>query len=444
MPHELTEVKIRTLTKLPDAAAEQLSADLCVVGAGIAGMSAALTAADLGRRVVLVDALPVLGGQCANSLIGLFCGVYGNGPDYQQLTHGIFDPMFSELEKTGDLSYNKRHTITVNYDENAVGRWMENQVVEKGIVPVTGASILDVENEGGHLRAVTFATRYGRLRVAAESFIDASGDAALTWEAGLECRVPERTIWGSQQLRLENLDPEFAPAPDELARRVHDKAEQYGLPRRDGLAFFFPGRDTAVMNMTHVEAPLEAVEASAAQLRGKDQADRVVGFLRTEFPEAFGRATVRLYGFPGRRQTRWIAGEHQLTVDEVREGTKFDNAIARTAWPIELHDRPEGYVWEQFDSDHVHYVPLGSITPRGAVNLLAAGRCVDGDAAALSSVRVMGPCAAMGEAAAHALDLADGGHIADIDVAQLRDRIRANLGPDSAATEREASHAAHR
>jgi hypothetical protein len=444
MPHELTEVKIRTLTKHRDAAPEQLTADLCIVGAGIAGMSAALTAADLGKRVVLVDSLPVLGGQCANSLIGLFCGVYGNGPAYEQLTHGIFDPMFTALERTGDLSYNRRHTVTVNYDENAVGRWMENQVVEKGIVPVTGASILEVENDAGHLRAVTFATRYGLLRVAAESFIDASGDAALAWEAGLECRVPERTIWGSQQVRLENLDPAFAPEPAELARRVHDKASQYGLLRKDGLAFFFPGRDTAVMNMTHVEAPLEAVEASAAQLRGKEQADRVVGFLRTEFPEAFGRAIVRLYGFPGRRQTRWIAGEHQLTTAEVRDGTRFDDSIARTAWPIELHDKPEGYVWEQFDPDHVHYVPLGSITPRGAVNLLAAGRCVDGDAAALSSVRVMGPCAAMGEAAAHALDLADGGPVAEIDVSQLRDRVRANVGPDPVAVGQEAGHAAHR
>lgn len=444
MPHELTELKIRTLTKAPLMAPEELKADLCVVGAGIAGISAAMAAADLGRRVVLVDALPVLGGQCANSLIGLFCGVYGNGPNYQQLTHGIFDPMFASLEASGDLSYNRRHTITVNYDENAVGRWMENQVVQKGIVPVTGASILHVENDGGHLRAVTFSTRYGQLRVAAKAFIDATGDAALAWESGLECRVPDRTIWGSQQVRLENLDPEFAPAPETLAQRINDKAEEYGLLRRDGLAFFFPGRDTAVMNMTHIEAPLEAVEASAAQLRGKEQADRAVSFLQNEFPEAFGRSTVRLYGFPGRRQTRWIASEHQLTVEEVRTGQRFEDSIARTAWPIELHDRPEGYVWEQFGPEHVHYVPLGSITPKGSVNLLAAGRCVDGDAAALSSVRVMGPCAAMGEAAAHALDLTLGGSIADIDRSALQDRIRHNIGSDENVRGKVSADVTHR
>ena len=86
-----------------------------------------------------------------------------------------------------------------------------------------------------------------------------------------------------------------------------------------------------------------------------------------------------------------------------------------------------------FGPDHVHYVPLRSMTPPGATNLVAAGRCADGDAAALSSVRVMGPCAAMGAASAHALDLAaragKDGSVHEIDIAELRMRLAANLGP---------------
>lgn len=428
MPHPLTELKINTVRKTGGGGpVEDLDADLCVVGAGIAGLSAAVEAARLGRSVVLVDALPVLGGQCVNSLIGLFCGVFGNGPDYRRLTHGIFDPMFAALEKTDDLHYNRGHTITVAYDEVVLGRWVENFVAALGIQVVLGASVLSVDATGGHLHATTFATRHGLVRVRAKGFVDASGDAALTWEAGLACRVPERTIWGSQQIRLENLREEFKPEPEELADRVAAKATEYGLVRRDGLAFFFPGRNTAVMNMTHVEAPLEAVHAARAQLEGRAQADRVVEFLRTEFPKAFGEAKVRSYGFPGRRQTRWIAAEHQLTAEEVRGGREFDDAVARTAWPIELHDRIEGYVWEKFGPDHVHYVPLRSLIPIGSHNLVAAGRCVDGDAAALSSVRVMGPCAAMGFGAAHALDLAGDGSVREIDLAGLRARVHENI-----------------
>ena len=427
MPHELTELKINTVVKPAGDVVEQLTADVCVVGAGISGLSAAVEARRLGRSVVLVDALPLLGGQCVNSLIGLFCGVYGNGPRYHQLTHGIFDPMFADLGATGDIHYNRGHTMTVSYDEVALGRWVENMVDALGIQVVLGGSVLTVYASEGRVHEVTFATRHGRVRGRAAGFVDASGDAALTWEAGMPCRVPERTIWGSQQVRLENLDEEFKPEPADLVARIEEKADEYGLIRRDGLAFFFPGRNTAVMNMTHVEAPLGAVRAAQAQLAGRAQADRVVEFLREEFPKAFGEAKVRSYGFPGRRQTRWIAAEHQLSLDEVRTGLRFDDAIARTAWPVELHDRAEGYVWETFEPDHVHYVPLRSLIPIGAHNLVAAGRCVDGDAAALSSVRVMGPCAAMGFGAAHALDLAGDGSVREIDLAELRARVHENV-----------------
>ena len=427
MPHELTELKINTVVKPAGDVVEQLTADVCVVGAGISGLSAAVEARRLGRSVVLVDALPLLGGQCVNSLIGLFCGVYGNGPRYHQLTHGIFDPMFADLGATGDIHYNRGHTMTVSYDEVALGRWVENMVDALGIQVVLGGSVLTVYASEGRVHEVTFATRHGRVRVRAAGFVDASGDAALTWEAGMPCRVPERTIWGSQQVRLENLDEEFKPEPADLVARIEEKADEYGLIRRDGLAFFFPGRNTAVMNMTHVEAPLGAVRAAQAQLAGRAQADRVVEFLREEFPKAFGEAKVRSYGFPGRRQTRWIAAEHQLSLDEVRTGVRFDDAIARTAWPVELHDRAEGYVWETFEPDHVHYVPLRSLIPIGAHNLVAAGRCVDGDAAALSSVRVMGPCAAMGFGAANALDLAGDGSVQEIDLTELRSRVHDNV-----------------
>src|ERR671926_50934 len=102
MPHPLTELKVETVIKPAGGTpAHEITADVCVVGAGIAGTSAAIESARLGRDVVLVDALPVLGGQMVNSLIGLFCGVFGNAPEYKQLTHGIFDDIFAHLEAAG-------------------------------------------------------------------------------------------------------------------------------------------------------------------------------------------------------------------------------------------------------------------------------------------------------------------------------------------------------
>lgn len=423
------EIPVRTLRRSSGGPATKVEADVCVLGAGIAGTSAALEAAALGRRVILVDGLPALGGQAVNSIIGTFCGLYSNGPNRVQLTHGIADRILRDLGARGALHHNVGPmTTVVYYDEVALARWVESSVLEAGITVLLGAVLRNVVMEGRRVAELECATRYGDVRVAAQGFVDASGDAALAWMAGLPCRQPEVPLYGTQMVVLENIDEAHVPKRDAFDARLAAKADQYGLKRKRGVVFYSPGRGTAVMNLTHVETPLEPLAASRNALAGKNEADQVVAFMRAEYPEVFGAARVRSYGLPGIRQTRWIVGAHQLKVDEVRAGTRFPDAVARTSWPIELHDRVDGYVWETFGDDHVHYVPLRAMTPPDCDNLVAAGRCIDGDAGALSSVRVMGPCMAMGAAAAHALDLAGAGSVHRLHPSVLQERLVANVG----------------
>ncbi|HMJ29072.1 MAG TPA: FAD-dependent oxidoreductase [Xanthobacteraceae bacterium] len=429
------KAKIPTATRIvrrpPDGAPRRVSADICVLGAGIAGVSAALEAARLGRKVALVDGLPALGGQAVNSIIGTFCGLFANGQHGAQFTHGIADDILRELGAQGALHYRRggpSNTTVVMYDEIALSRWIEEAIRNADITVLLGAILRGVARDGTRIRELDLATRYGDVKLSAAGFVDATGDAALTWEAGFACREPaDGPIYGTQMMVLEGIDEARQPTRAELTARARAKAALYGLVRTDGFAFVFPGRGTALVNHTHVETPLDPVAASRNALLGKAQADKVLHFLKSEYPDAFGQARVRSYGLPGIRQTRWIVGRQQLTVDDVRAGTTFSDAIARTAWPIELHDRADGYIWEPFSDDHVHYVPFGSLVPAEADNIVAAGRCIDGDNAALSSVRVMGPCIAMGAAAAHALDLAGNGSVQQIDIAALRRRVRDNV-----------------
>ena len=409
-------------------AAREAEAEICVLGAGIAGISAAVEAARLGRKVLLVDGLPALGGQAVTSIIGTFCGLFSNGLDGYQLTHGLADDMLRELGAEGALHYRRGHTTVVLYDEVALGRFIERTVERAGIAVLLGAVLRRVRLEDRRVAALDLATRYGDVVVRAMGFVDATGDAALAFEAGLDCRAPaDGVVYGSQMIVLEQIDEAHYPTREAISARLAAKAESYGLVRHDGFAFSFPGRGTALVNMNHVETPLDPFAASATAFAGKEQADRSLRFLQREFPAAFGGARVRAYGLPGIRQTRWIVGRHQLSVDEVRRGTRFPDSIARTSWPIEQHHHAAGYVWEPFAEDHLHYVPFASLTPPAVDNLVAAGRCIDADSAALSSVRVMGPCIAMGAAAAHALDLAGSGSVHQLDVAALRRRIAANV-----------------
>ena len=393
-------------------------------------MSAAIKGARAGRRVVLVDSLPTLGGQAVNSIIATFCGLFSNGTDGYQFTHGIADDILRDLGAQENALFYRRgpHTTAVYYDEVGLGRWVEKAKLAAGVTVIVGAVMRNVRVEGRRVTEIYFSTRYGDVEIEANGFVDASGDAALVWQAGFACREPaDGPVFGTQMLIVENIDEAHVPGREELPARMREKAGDYGLVRREGLSFVIPGRGVAAMNMTHVETPLEPLAATLKGIEGKEQADRAFAFLKSEFPACFGKARIRSYGFPGIRQTRWIVGRQQLCVDDVRAGTKFPDAIARTAWPIELHDHGSGHHWHVFDRDHVHYVPFGSLTSAEADNIVAAGRCIDADNAALSSVRVMGPCMAMGAAAAHALDLAGSGSVHQIDIDALRKRLHDNL-----------------
>ena len=412
-------------------AAKQVSADIAVLGAGIAGISAALEAARLGRRVLLIDGAPTLGGQAVGAIIGTFCGFFSNGPKPYQVTHGIADEILRDLDAAGALHYlrDRRNTVIVQYSETALARWIEEAVRRAKIDVLLGAMLLGVQRDGGRICGLELATRYGPVAVTATGFVDASGDAALSYMAGFPCREPDEPIFGTQMMVLEGIDEAALAVLDrrDLKERLTARGDAYGLLRHDGFLFAPPGQGTALVNMTHIETPLDALQASRQQLEARAQADRLLAFLRAEYPAALGQARIRSYGLPGVRQTRWIVGRHHLIADEVRQGLRFADAIGRCSWPIELHQRADDVHWEEFGDDHLHWIPLGMMLPAAADNLIAAGRCTDGDPAALSSVRVMGPCIAMGAAAAHALDLAGAGSVRQIDMAALQARLKDNL-----------------
>lgn len=422
-------IPTRLLTRTRDNV-KRITADICVVGSGAAGISAALEAARTGKQVVLVEASPALGGQAVNSVIGTFCGLYSNRPDIVRLTYGIADEILNDLAACGAArNRTARNSIIVQYDEIALARWIDKAIREAGITVLLGAVVRNALFDGRRVTELEIATRFGDVLVDAEGYVDASGDATVAWHAGLPVQEPDTPIFGTQMVLFENFNEQAAGEIDrwDMQDRLAAKADVYGLTRKDGFVFAFPGHGTALANMTHVETPMDAVGFADTVFAGRDQADKLLGFLRAEFPDAYGDARIRVYAAPGVRQTRWITGTQSLTADDVRQSRIFDDAVARCSWPIELHNDPAEAYWEELGDGHLHSVPLGSLLHCDADNLAAAGRCIDGDTVGLSSVRVMGPCIAMGAAAAHALILAGSGSVHQIDIAALKEKIGDNL-----------------
>ena len=418
----------------PREAKAALDCDVCVVGSGAAGASAAIEAARLGRHVVLLDGAAQIGGQATGAIIDTFCGFYSTGPEPQLLTFGIAEEIVRDLTRSDSMARieGRRNTLILYYRHTALQRWLEEAMVAAGVTIVTGALLGRVAFDGSRIATLEAMTRHGEVEVRAGAYVDASGDAALAWTAGLAVHEPAaETIYGSQNGIVRGVDVDALArdgGPDAIKRRVVEKAAQYGLARQDAFVYVLPGTDQVLVNMTHIVTPLDPLGAARMVIDGHRQMDDALAFLKGEFPAAFGAAVVDRYGAPGVRQTRWIKGLYQLSAEDIRAGVRFPDAVARCAWGIELHNSPNEVYWEGFPDGHIHYVPYRSMIHAECDNLLAAGRCIDADVLALASVRVMGPCIAMGTAAAHAVDLAGARPLRDVDAAALVRRLAKNLG----------------
>jgi hypothetical protein len=422
-------IPTRTIRRSAARTPTIVRADICVLGAGISGVAAALEAARLGSKVILVDGAPALGGQAIGSIIGTLIGLYTHGPNAYQITHLVADDLIRDLTAEGSLLRMHRSTVTFQYDEVRLGRWMEHKIEQAGVQAVVGAVLTDVAFDSRRVRHIDFATRFGALRVVADGFVDCSGDATLCFEAGLPVREPEAPVYGSLNFLIEGYDLEAVKELriEEVRQRLATHGAPYGLVRHDGWLMHFPGKNFMLANITHFETPVSPLATATLVFEGRRQADSILRFLQEQFAQIFANARIRAYGNPGLRQTRWIVGKRQLSLQDIRKAERPADAAARCAWWVELHDSKELVHWEQFPDDHVYYIPLSCMVPADADNIVAAGRCVDADSHALSAIRVMGPCIAMGAAAAHALDLAGRGSVHAIDLQKLQQGLHDNL-----------------
>ena len=67
---------VRPITIPAEEVEVKEEADVVVIGGGSAGVAAAVTAARLGLRTVLVEEFPFFGGMSTGGCVGTFCGFF--------------------------------------------------------------------------------------------------------------------------------------------------------------------------------------------------------------------------------------------------------------------------------------------------------------------------------------------------------------------------------
>jgi hypothetical protein len=137
---------------------------------------------------------------------------------------------------------------------------------------------------------------------------------------------------------------------------------------------------------------------TVAEQEGRRRALALVGFRNTR--PGFARAFIS-HAAPqvGVRESRRLVGRHVLTREDVLSGRRFDDAVARASWPIELWQEGHlGATYEYLEDGQSYDIPGRCLQARDVANLFVAGRCLSATHEALGSARVIGTCLATGEA----------------------------------------------
>jgi hypothetical protein len=179
-------------------------------------------------------------------------------------------------------------------------------------------------------------------------------------------------------------------------------AGELKLPREDILFFATPHEGEVSVNSTRVTRVLgtDVWDLSYAESQSRRQMRQISQFLRRYVP-GFERAYVMQSGVNiGVRETRRIVGDYQLNAADILDARKFPDAIARGAYPIDIHNPAgTGTVLKRLPPGEAYDIPLRCLLPKRIENLLVAGRCISGTHEAHSSYRVMPIVMATGHAA---------------------------------------------
>jgi hypothetical protein len=143
-----------------------------------------------------------------------------------------------------------------------------------------------------------------------------------------------------------------------------------------------------------------------AEIEGRRQVQEYVRLLINEYPgfeQAYLASTACTIGI---RETRRLKGEYILTGNDIKEGAKFEDAVACCSAPMEDHNAGKDVDWEFLRAGDYYQIPYRSLLPRKTDNLLVAGRCLSATHEGQASARNSAQCMAMGEAVGVAAALA--------------------------------------
>ena len=389
--------------------------DVIVVGGGIGGITAALSAARHGAKTALIHDRPMPGGNAGSEVRMHICGATCHGGRKDSRETGILEEILLENKKR-----NPNHVFPV-FDTIM---W-EKLKFQENLTLYLNTHMYDVCRDGERIQSITAKqlTTEKTFEFTGKIYIDCTGDGTLSYLAGARYMTGRegRNVFG----------------------------EKYAVPESDsvtmGNSILFAARDTgAPVSFT---PPSYAHHYTEKDLMGHKEITSGYWWVEiggtewntiTEAEEIRDELLAIIYGIwdhiknggdhhaenydltwigflPGKRESRRIVGDYVLKEQDLLEGKRFPDAVAYGGWNIDTH-MPEKFLSiakgeEQTEDisiklEDVYTIPYRCLYSADIANLMMGGRLISTSHRAFGSTRVMGTCASVSQAAGLAAALA--------------------------------------
>jgi hypothetical protein len=424
--------------------------DLVVAGGGPAGSAAAVCAARLGARVLLVEATGCLGGMGTSGLVTAFDPM-ANGE--RMLVGGFMRELVETMYERGFLqpgidpdTWRKHYHRWTPFRVEGLKLLLDELATDAGVEVRFFTRAIDTQADAnaGRVEGVVVQNVEGYRYVPAKTFLDATGDAVLAHLCGVPCREAGRDTPNIMPATLPSL---YAGIDWE---RFDRKAQKEALPQAIADGHFtqpdrhLPGMSKVGHTIGYLNGGhlfnLDALRCQSltdGMMLGRRIAAEYTEFYRKYVPGCEQIEHVTTAALMGVRESRRIVGEYELGIGDYLARRQFPDQIGLFNKFVDIHPYDcSDEEWNRFNSqafDEMRLgegecfgMPYGIIVPKGWHNLWVAGRCASSDVPVQGSIRVMPAAAMMGQAAGVAAvqSIQTGQTACALDTAQLVERLR--------------------
>lgn len=421
--------------------------DVCVIGGSCTGVFAAVRAARLGAKVVIVEKQNCFGGMATAAMVNIWHSIYDT--EYRkQIIGGLSVEIIETLlrRNAAELTVNNPSRYC-HFNSEELKIELDTLISNHHVIPLLHSFFCDVICAGTQIDAVVIENKSGCGAIRAKVFIDASGDGDLAAMVKLPFKISSSPQPPTTCARIENI---HLINNLNLNSFINSHCHEFGMKPDTGWSCSVPGSCASwLYAATHV-FDVDAVNAASlshAEIEGRRHVRAIMDMLAKYYPEQ-PISLSALGSSIGIRESRHIETDYRLTEDDVLSGRRFDDAIANGSYRVDVHDCENGgFVFKYLDGKSTthcggrttkgrwreetlenptfYQIPYRTMTSKRISNLILAGRSINVDHGAFGAIRVMVNLNQTGEAAGVAAAMAaDSG----VNVSAIRaDKLRAKL-----------------